>query len=141
MEENSQRKPSLYKENAIVIGTFLGGPLVAGYFFAENFKVLDEEEKIRLTWVIAIATLFCVILIAVLLPEDINIPNQIIPITYTALAYGLYKTHQEEKVKQLFENGNPLYSWWRVIGISIIGLLVTIGLLLSVLFIFGGATF
>jgi len=141
MEENEQIDAKIYKENAIVIGTFLGGPLVAGYFFAENFKTFNEPEKVRPTWIISLTTLLCIILIAILIPEDLNIPNQIIPITYTAIAYGLYKSHQEEKAKQLFENGSPVYSWWKVLGISIIGLFITIGLLFGVLSIYEGGTY
>ncbi len=30
-------KPKIYNYRAIGVGTFLGGPLVAGYFIAENF--------------------------------------------------------------------------------------------------------
>jgi hypothetical protein len=44
----------LYKENAIVGATFLGGPLVAGYLAAENFKQLEQPAKARTAWIIAI---------------------------------------------------------------------------------------
>jgi hypothetical protein len=33
----------IYNTKAIIIGTFLGGPLVAGYFIAENFKAFNEK--------------------------------------------------------------------------------------------------
>ncbi len=36
--ENSIEK--IYKDKAIWVGTFLGGPLVAGYFFSKNYKTL-----------------------------------------------------------------------------------------------------
>jgi riboflavin synthase alpha subunit len=44
----------IYTEKAIRVGTFLGGPLVAGYFMAENFKVFGDSEKAKKTWIITI---------------------------------------------------------------------------------------
>ena len=35
----------IYKNRAIEIATFLGGPLVAGYLIAENFKAFNEPDK------------------------------------------------------------------------------------------------
>lgn len=35
----------IYKDRAIWAGTFLGGPLVAGYLIAENFKVFNEKKR------------------------------------------------------------------------------------------------
>ena len=44
----------LYNGRAIYIGTFLGGPLVAGYLAAENFKRFGQPDKVRTAWVVAI---------------------------------------------------------------------------------------
>jgi hypothetical protein len=37
----------IYSEKAIRVGTFLGGPIVAGYFIAENFKVFGDFDKVK----------------------------------------------------------------------------------------------
>lgn len=50
MEENVlQPIPTfkLYKDKAIYLGTFIGGPLVAGYLIAENFKQLGQLGKVK----------------------------------------------------------------------------------------------
>lgn len=52
--QNGSKK--IYKDKAIWVGTFLGGPLVAGYFIAENFKVFGEYGKAKKTWIYAILT-------------------------------------------------------------------------------------
>jgi hypothetical protein len=44
----------IYTDRLIWAGTFLGGPLVAGYLIAENFKVFNEPNKVKLTWIYAI---------------------------------------------------------------------------------------
>jgi len=38
----------IYKAKEIYVGTFLGGPLVAGYTIAENFKIFGEIDKAKL---------------------------------------------------------------------------------------------
>jgi hypothetical protein len=122
-EQTTPKK--IYKDKAFWVGTFLGGPLVAGYLFSENFKTLEQPEKVKTTWVI---TIFATVLIfggIFLIPENINLPNQIIPIAYTAIAYGLFKSQLEEKTNKYIKSGGLIYSWWKVIGVGIIGLLIS----------------
>ena len=44
-------KQKIYKERAIWVGSFIGGPLTAGYLIAENFKAFNKLEKARKTWI------------------------------------------------------------------------------------------
>lgn len=124
--DNEIPKGKIFKDKAFWVGTFLGGPLVAGYLFAENFKVFGQPEKVKQTWIIAIITTIVIFSGVFLIPENINIPNQIIPIAYSAIAIGLFKKYQEEKANEHIKIGGLIYSWWKVIGVSIIGLLITI---------------
>lgn len=119
-------KGKLYKDKAFWVGTFLGGPLVAGYLFSENFKTLGQPEKVKTTWIITILATVLIFGGIFLIPENINIPNQIIPIAYTAIAFGLFKKYQEEKTLEHISQGGLIYNWGRVIGVGIIGLLITI---------------
>ncbi|MGB3453203.1 MAG: hypothetical protein WBA59_05210 [Moheibacter sp.] len=48
------QKNKIYKDKAIWVGTFLGGPLVAGYYIAENFKAFNDSKKAKKTWFFAI---------------------------------------------------------------------------------------
>ena len=113
------------KIKLVSIGAFLGGPLAAGYFFAKNFKAINEPEKVKTTWVITILSTIAIFSLAFIIPDNSNFPNQLIPAIYTGLAYFLFKSHQEEKVLQKIESGATYHSWGRVIGISVLGLLIT----------------
>lgn len=115
----------IFKDTAFWAGTFLGGPLVAGYLFSENFKVLGQPEKVKPTWMITIVVTILIFGGIFLIPDDINIPNQIVPITYTAAAFGLFKLHQEEKAKEHLKLGGSSHNWARVFGVGILGLLIT----------------
>jgi len=124
--EKSVPTRKIFKDKTIWGGTFLGGPLVAGYLLSENFKTLGQPEKVKPTWIITIIATIVIFGGVFLIPENVNIPSQIIPIIYSAIAYGLFKKHQETKYNEYINSGGLIHSWWRVIGISIIGILITI---------------
>jgi hypothetical protein len=124
--DNPVPNGKLFKDRAFWVGTFLGGPLVAGYLFSENFKVLGESEKVKPTWIITIVATIFIFGGIFLIPDNINIPNQIIPIAYTAIAFGLFKKYQKEKTDIHINKGGLIHSWWKVIGVSVISLLITL---------------
>lgn len=116
----------IFKDKAFWVGIFLGGPLVAGYLFSENFKTFGQTEKVKPTWILSILATIAIFGGIFLIPENINIPNQLIPIVYTAIAYGLFHKIQSEKATQHINSGGLIHNWGRVIGVGVIGLLITI---------------
>src|SRR6476620_7895496 len=95
----------LYNDRAIYVGTFLGGPLVAGYLAAENFKELGEPDKVRNTWIVAIGATILIFGSIFLIPNIEKIPNYIIPITYTLIAQFLVRRFQVAAIKNHVQNG------------------------------------
>jgi hypothetical protein len=125
----------IYSENAIRIGTFLGGPLVAGYFIAENFSVFNDFDKVKKTWIITVLSTIFIFGLIFLIPENINIPNIIFPIIYMSVASYLAKRFQEEKINEHKKNGGEEFGGWRTAGISLLGCIVTVAVLLGVSFL------
>lgn len=129
MEQKIDIQPStrkIYKDKTIWIGTFLGGPLVAGYLISENFKAFDEFDKAKRTWIYAIIATIVIFGGVFLIPENVKIPNQIIPLIYTGIASYLFQHFQGENVTSHINSGGQLHSWWRVIGVGVIGLAITL---------------
>ena len=124
--EPTKPQGKVYKSSAFWVGTFIGGPLAAGYFFAKNFKVFGEDEKIKPTWIFALLISVLVLLIAILIPEDVEIPNQLIPLAYTGAAFGLFYHFQEAKAKTHLDQGGAHYSWGNVLGVSIISFMILV---------------
>src|ERR1700712_4767815 len=119
----------IYSANQIRLGTFLGGPLVAGYFIAENYKVFGEAGKGKAAWIYAIA--FSIVLFGSIfaIPDDVHVPGYIIPIIYCWVTYYLVQHFQGKQIDALTNGGEGLFSWWRVVLIGLIGLAVTMALL------------
>lgn len=124
IEKPTQR---IYKDRAIWFGTFLGGPLTAGYLIAENFKAFNETDKAKKAWIYSIIATVVVFSGVFLIPDDdVEIPNQIIPLIYTAIAYYLVQHFQGQNISSHISSGGELFGWWRTIAVAIIGLTITI---------------
>ncbi len=132
MEENVlQPIPTfkLYKDKAIYLGTFIGGPLVAGYLIAENFKQLGQLGKVKTTWIISILSTIVIFGGLFLIPNVEKVPNYIIPIIYTGITQILVKKFQEDAIKAHIETGGQTFSNWRAAWIGIVGLVILIAII------------
>src|SRR6266487_6381979 len=92
--DNQILRGKIYKDRAIYVGTFLGGPLVAGYLIAENFKIFSEPDRAKKTWIYAIIATVVIFGGIFLIPDTVKIPNQIIPLIYTGITYYLVQHFQ-----------------------------------------------
>ena len=126
--DNPILEKKVYKDRAFWLGTFLGGPLVAGYFLAENFKSIGESEKVKNTWIITIVLTIVIFGSVFLIPEDVNIPGQLIPIAYSAIAFGLFKKYQEPQINLYIQKGGEYFGWGRVVLVSLLSLLLIVGI-------------
>jgi hypothetical protein len=135
MEENllpNQPDFKLYKDRSVYVGTFLGGPLVAGYLAAENFKQLGQQDKLRATWTIAIIATAVIFGGIFLIPDIEKVPRYIIPLIYTGLAQFLVQKYQGIAIKTHIENGGQTYSVWRAVLIGIVGLAILMAILIAI---------
>lgn len=84
----------LYHHKAIFPATFFGGPLVAGYLAAENFKLLDKPEKATSAWLISLAVTVMIFGTIVLIPALEKLPRFVIPAAYSFGAQALILKYQ-----------------------------------------------
>lgn len=122
---NSQRR-KIYKSNAIWIGSFFGGPLVAGYIIAENFKELNKRNYAIRTWFVTIISTILIFGGIFLIPNSEKIPKQLIPTIYTLIAYLFFAIFQEKEVNKYINLGGATHKIWRVIAIGFIGFIITL---------------
>lgn len=138
MEENLLSIPpsyKLYKDRPIYIGTFLGGPLVAGYLMAENYRHLGQQDKAKAAWVISIISTFALFAVIFFVPGIENVPRYIIPIAYALIARYLVQKLQGSDIKKHIENGGQTYTVWRAVWIGFVGVIILLALLIGVLLI------
>jgi len=128
----------IYKDRAIWVATYLGGPLVAGYLIVENFKAFNEIEKVRKTWVYTIVGTIIIFGGIFAIPDDIleSIPKYFIPLIYTAIAYGFVKHFQGKNISAFIALGGKPFGWWRTIIVSLIGVVITFASIFVLILIF-----
>ena len=131
MEENilpSFPDYKLYNDRSIYVGTFLGGPLVAGYLAAENYKKLGQPDKVKNAWIIALIATLAILGAIFFIPGLEKIPNYLIPLIYTAIAQFLVQKSQGNAIKAHIAQGGQIYSAWRAALIGLIGVLILVAL-------------
>ena len=122
---------ALYNSPSILIASFIGGPLAAGYLISENFRYLGEPEKAKQTWIYAILGLSVLLAISGFL-QSTRIPWYALPLGYTALAYLPFKWLQSARIKSHKSQGGSIHKSDRVFVISFVGAVATIiGLLIA----------
>ncbi len=116
----------IYSTGQIWGSSFIFGPLAGIYLLSKNFETFKDKEKAKQTLVIGlgITIAFVIILLLVELPKT----GAVFPIVYTAIIAYCADKNQKEKIKQHLDSGGKKYSNWRVLGISILSLLVLIAL-------------
>lgn len=126
----------IYTDKAIYVATFLGGPLIAGYLIAENFKAFDEGKQATRTWVYAILASVVIFGIIFMIPDSINIPNYLFPVLYTLVASLVVKRFQGGQIAAHIDAGGETFGWGRTILVSIIGAVLTVVILIGLSLLF-----
>lgn len=119
----------IYSEKAIKIGTFFAGPLVAGYCMAENFKVFNDFEKAKKTWITTLISAVLIIALVYLIPE--NVPSFIFPVFYLSITSYLLKTFQEKDIQTHIANGGETFNGWRTTIVGLISVAVFLSVILA----------
>ena len=141
MEESlfpSDITSKFYTDRAVLIGTFIGGPLVGAYLIAQNFKTLNEPSKVRQTWFIAIGALVVAVGIGLIPPLD-KIPSFLFSIVFCLVAHSITKKYQGERIAAHQAAGGAVYATGRAVLIGFVGCALMIGLLLGLFYLMDGA--
>ena len=123
-----------FSPRQVYIGTFVGGPLAAGYYLSKNFKLMEKPALDTACKVLGV--IFTIMLFGVTFQLPKDFPNTLIPIVYSAVAASIVWQWQITKEEVEAVDLYTFQSNWRVAGISLASLLLTVaGLFLVVFFV------
>ena len=123
----------IYSEKAVSVGTFLGGPLVAGYMMAKNYRAFHESGNGRKCWLYAALATSMFFGALLFIPGLEKLPRLTWPLVETALASFLVHRLQDKKIESHLSAGGQTYCWGRTIAVALIGCAVTVIFLFIVL--------
>lgn len=116
---------TIYEDKAIWLGTFVGGPLAAGYIIADNFEAFDEHGNAVATWIITLISALVIFGLSFLMADSLVAQKALAGI-YSAVAYMLIRYHQGQQIDAHIRSGGATHSWQRVFGVSVVGGVITL---------------
>ncbi|WP_448699421.1 hypothetical protein ACFGVR_20695 [Mucilaginibacter sp. AW1-3] len=125
----------VYGERAAWTGVFLGGPIVAGYFIAENYKLFGQPEKAKRAWIISIAATVIIFGALCFAPNADKMPRYIVPIIFGGITYWIIQYYQGSDIKAHVQASGGVYSQWRAALVGVIGAIVTLAAFASIIFV------
>lgn len=122
----------LYSPGQVAGAAFLGGPLAGCWLMAANYSEFGNEGARRQTLIWGVLGTLAVLGLSLVLPA--RFPNSVLPVAYALVlrqaAVGLQGTQFEQHLAA----GGQKHSWWRVVGISLVCLVVVLAM--SIPFVF-----
>jgi hypothetical protein len=143
MEEPAtpDRPIKIYTSRAILVSTFLAGPMAGGYMLAENFKAFGERR--RATWSLIISILGTALLMTVanLIPFIDKVP----PIAFSAAAlvviHQMINYYLAKRMEAHFYAGGKKTGIGKIILVCVIALILTVSLAIVGVFYFTPSSF
>ena len=129
MENNTHK---IFTNRVISTATFFGGPIVAGFMIAKNYKAFGNSDAARNSIFIGIISTLLLFAGMFTIPEQIidKIPQALFPTIYTTIVVFLVEKFQGNKINDFLADDGKKASNWLAFGYSLTGLAV-----ISVLFV------
>lgn len=129
MTEDQNLTTRFYSQRAIMIATYFGGPLAAGYLARQNFINLGKEKYGKYSMIIGIISTILIVAGIFSIPENIidKIPNVLIPAIYTGIIYLVIEKFQGKELKEHQNLNGEFYSAWKAVRIGAICMVFLLG--------------
>lgn len=125
-------KKKLFSEKQMLVSTFFGGLIPPVVMIYMNLFRLGKENKAYISLAVTLTFSVLYILALSFLPENIldKIPVAAYNIFVTAIAYVFIQVFLKGYLKEAFDLGTKKASNWIVAGISLLGMIFTIALIM-----------
>jgi hypothetical protein len=114
---------SLYSPRQIYTAAFLCGPLAGAWLISRNFDLLSRSSESRTSLLVGVAVVVGLFPLIFVLPK--NMPNVVIPITYSYLFYNFAQRRFTANADTGISYRKGWRSWLNVIGIGLAWLAAT----------------
>ncbi len=133
LENEQPEEVQLYSKRAILVATYLSGPLTPGILMRQNFINLGEKQSGKNVLIIAVISSILMFAGIFSIPDDVmeKIPKYAIPFIYTGIVYFLLEKYQGKELKK----HKNFYSGWKVFGVSAICFIILMAAVLSCVFL------
>lgn len=137
-EQNKTKGLKFYSQKAIGIATFFGGPLAACYLVRENYLVLNKPDEAKKALLYGLLATVAVLGFIFMMPDEVmdKVPNQVIPLIYTAIIYYIVEYTQGDTLKLHEKFGNEFISGWKAALVGFVAMLIFLSIIFGYVFLF-----
>lgn len=122
-----------YNGRSIFVASMIGGPIAAGWLMAKNFKAVNKGEFSMATNIISMLLTIAIIYGVFQIPEEMDVPNMMIPIMYSALYILVFNMTQDKLIEERLTDKKEYYPLlYAIVSAIVIGLLTGLALYLVV---------
>ncbi len=116
-----------YSEKQTALSAALAGPIPAGILIYLNYRALGKEKEALVTLIATVLLFFIIFQI----PEETihKIPNIVFTAFYGLFVYWFYHRYMVDDILKAMDEGGQKGSHWTVVGVSIIGLVITLAII------------
>jgi len=108
------------------VACLIGGPVAAAWLIAGNFRAFGELKKHKLTFLFGAITLVALLAVGFALPS--NSFGAVIAAAVAGIAEKITNRLQGSAIEAFHNKGDSVGSWWSVVGIGLLGAIVTLSL-------------
>ena len=130
------RSGPLYSPRQIYLASFLGSPIAAAWLFHRNFTTLGDESRAQLALGLGFAATVAVVVLGIYLPK--GSPNLLVPIIYSYAIYQYAAMVFKAAYEKHLTEGGRRGSWWMVVGVSLLAVMILFGVAIAVAFVAPG---
>ena len=124
----------LYTSGQHFVASFIGSPVAAALIAASNYRKLGRDRDARNVIVWGLVATAVLLGIAFVLPD--GFPNSVLPLAYSFGARALAHTVFGDAVSANRAAGGKSGSWWRLVGMSVLALVVLGAMIFGAAFAF-----
>ncbi len=123
-----------FTERQAGISAVVAGPIPAGILIYLNYKALgkDREAILSLAFTLFFSTVLFYVLFALPAETIDNIPSFFFTTFYALIVYLFFQKFMSADIKRELEKGAKKRSGWSVAGISLLGLLLSLGIMAGI---------
>ncbi len=123
----------LFTEKHMYISAFLAGPIPPGFLMYKNYRRLGKRRQAYITLITTLIFTVAFLYGIFQVPEDIidKVPSFVFTALYGMIVYVFFRNFMAKDVNEAFEAGAEKESGWTVVGIAVLGLVLTLGTVLG----------
>jgi hypothetical protein len=125
----------MFSPAQIFVACLLGGPIAAAWIAASNYKAIGQPDDGRR--MIGWSVLACLLLLVITTFLPHRFPPIVLPIAYSVAIRAFAEVKFGAVVKRHRAAGGLIGSWWRVIIIALLGLVILVAFAIAVMVMIG----